>query len=668
MHDLESSQFIGCGAQYDPVFWDRATQIEHVRQMKEAGLSFVRLFEFCWSSFEPEEEQYEFAWADDFVELLRHHEINFILCTPGAVPPRWLTVNYPETTVMQSNGQRDRGDMRRHGCASSPVFMHRLIELCHRLAERYGQCENLLAWQIDNELGHPYCYCPLCQDRFRQWLQDEYDSLDEVNQRLGMRVWGREYSAWEGIHIPVANAAPQLRHAFRRWTSRHWIQYVQAHTEVIRNHSQAPITTNMMAPWHGYDHYDMSREIDIVGMDYYVYGEPGPDRFGYCNPDMDFNLGYTRGLGDGAPFWIMETDVAGGGGKLPPAGKLAEWTWRHIAHGANLINYFRWDCPPFGREELNYGVVGPGTWPSPAADEVKKVCMEIKKYEPVLQGTRPRRAPVALLFSFPAWWKWLDNPPCKPLGKHPMHSYPFMVRRHCHGLLENGLTFDVVGPDQDWQCYPILIIPHCLVMNESLMQRCEKYVDEGGTLLLTALSALYNDDGRAYNAPYPAAPLHQLCGVTCPPYGNLVPDARPSVIPLQRQELHPDGWLDALSLKDTEVKTLLRCKGGCRHDWPVLTKKSFGKGTVFYLGTVLPLEEMPVLYDLLAKQWGLQRRDTLPDAVWMRSRVAADGRMVHIVQNMGNETAVVNLPGLELQEIPAHKTKIFSVTNAVTET
>ena len=90
--------FIGCGAQYDPIFWEPETRLEHVRLMQEAGLSFVRLFEFCWSAFEPEEGRYEFEWADDFVEILVAHE----------------------TVILNTTEKLDGGERREGGALEGP--------------------------------------------------------------------------------------------------------------------------------------------------------------------------------------------------------------------------------------------------------------------------------------------------------------------------------------------------------------------------------------------------------------------------------------------------------------------------------------------------------------------------------------------------------------------
>jgi beta-galactosidase len=242
-----TAAFHGCGAAYDPAFWAPTLWPEHVRLMRECGIRFVRLFEFSWSHFEARPGVYDFGWSDDFLALLDEAGIGFVLCTPGATPPRWLTHKHPETLVMHADGRRDRGEIRRHGCPNSPAFMRSTLDLTRLLAERYGRRPGLVGWQIDNEFGHPVCYCPLCQADFRGWLQEEFGSLEEVNRRLGMVVWSRDYSHWDEVQIPVG-ACPQLHHAFRRYTSQLWQRYARLHVEALRPFTDRPISTNINKP------------------------------------------------------------------------------------------------------------------------------------------------------------------------------------------------------------------------------------------------------------------------------------------------------------------------------------------------------------------------------------------------------------------------------------
>ena len=58
--------------------------------MTEAGFNVVRLAEFAWSTMEPAEGQFDFAWLDRALEILHGGGMSAILGTPTASPPPWL--------------------------------------------------------------------------------------------------------------------------------------------------------------------------------------------------------------------------------------------------------------------------------------------------------------------------------------------------------------------------------------------------------------------------------------------------------------------------------------------------------------------------------------------------------------------------------------------------
>lgn len=648
-----NKKFYGCGAQYDPEFWPREMWPVHVKQMKDAGLSFVRLFEFCWCKFEPQEGVYEFGWADDFLNLLSYSGLDYILCTPGAAPPHWLTSNYPETVVVHADGQRDRCETRRHGCPDSDIFMQHCLKISQLIAERYGNREGLIGWQIDNEIGHPTCYCKLCEGAFREWLYNRYGTIDELNRCLGTAVWGRSYNDWEQIRIPL-NGCPGLRHMFRKWTSDLWIAYIRRHVEILRPHTNKPISTNMMAPWHGYDHYEAAKYLDIVGMDYYPYG----GAFGaypYTDTDQDFILSYTRAIAGGKPFWMLETEVAGHARRIPQKELLEEWTFKQIAHGANLINYFRWDTPPFGEEGSGSGVVGPGTWVSPSFYEVQNTCKRVNDVATIIEPTVPERADVAVLFTYSSWWKFLEHSRYLQFGDQFVYEYPHLIRSHCHGLSENGVEYDIVGPDEDWNSYSCLIIPHCIVMDEDLTQRCCDYVKCGGNLLITAMSGIFNEDGVAHEAPYPFGKLSQLCGIQCTANGAIMTDMNPVLLDVN-PPIKAIKWIDQLQVFEQNVDVILEYHHRLYKDFPAFTCRHVDKGKAFYFGAILSQNDMPALYAAILPYLGVSNKSILPSDIWLRSRIDSSGKRLRFFQNTGEDKVTLKLSDKECITINPHKT------------
>ncbi len=84
------------GADYYPEHWPEERWETDLQMMKEAGFNIVRVAEFSWVLFEPEEGKYEFDWLDRWLKLARKYDINVIMGTPTAIMPAWLARKYPE--------------------------------------------------------------------------------------------------------------------------------------------------------------------------------------------------------------------------------------------------------------------------------------------------------------------------------------------------------------------------------------------------------------------------------------------------------------------------------------------------------------------------------------------------------------------------------------------
>ena len=78
------------GTCYYPEHWPREMWENDASRMVELGLSWVRIGEFCWSRIEPKEGKYDFEWLDAAIDVLRRHNLDIIMGTPAATPPKWV--------------------------------------------------------------------------------------------------------------------------------------------------------------------------------------------------------------------------------------------------------------------------------------------------------------------------------------------------------------------------------------------------------------------------------------------------------------------------------------------------------------------------------------------------------------------------------------------------
>ena len=195
---------ISLGVCYYPEHWDKSLWLDDLKRMKENGIGTVRVAEFAWSIFEPDEGVFSFALFDAFLDLVEQEGMKVIFGTPTSIPPVWLTEKYPEVLNCRKDGVLFRHGMRRHFNYNSKT-LHRLASrVVRQVAEHYAKRPCIVGWQIDNELNceiNEY-YSESDTLAFREYLQEKYGTLDALNEAWGTVFWNQTYSEWNQVFVP----------------------------------------------------------------------------------------------------------------------------------------------------------------------------------------------------------------------------------------------------------------------------------------------------------------------------------------------------------------------------------------------------------------------------------------------------------------------------------
>lgn len=187
---------ITMGTCYYPEHWEESLWKEDLSRMKKAGIEVIRIAEFAWNKFEPEEGIYTFDFFDRFMKTAQAADMKVIFCTPTATPPAWLTEKYPEVLNCTVEGNRYYHGSRRQYNYNSPVYLEAVRLLTEKLGMHYGGHKNIIGWQIDNEVNCQIdeFYSESDDKAFRCFIQEKYKSLDAVNQAWGTVFWNQTYT------------------------------------------------------------------------------------------------------------------------------------------------------------------------------------------------------------------------------------------------------------------------------------------------------------------------------------------------------------------------------------------------------------------------------------------------------------------------------------------
>lgn len=134
----------------------------------------IRIGEFVWHRMELREGEYDFSYFDGVIAAAKRKGLQVIFGTPTSTPPAWLIAKHPEILSQFENGTPRAYGGQHVYCFSSEVYRDYCEKIVTALARHYKEESAIVAWQVDNELGHEdsdICWCPRCQAAFQKYMQ-----------------------------------------------------------------------------------------------------------------------------------------------------------------------------------------------------------------------------------------------------------------------------------------------------------------------------------------------------------------------------------------------------------------------------------------------------------------------------------------------------------------
>ena len=126
------------GGDYNPDQWPESCLDEDIRQMKAYHVNTVTLPVFSWARLQPGDDMYDFGWLDRILGTLYANGIYFILATPTAAQPAWMSRKYPEILPVDQNGMKLGHGGRTRFCPNSPRYREFSAGIAERMANGTG--------------------------------------------------------------------------------------------------------------------------------------------------------------------------------------------------------------------------------------------------------------------------------------------------------------------------------------------------------------------------------------------------------------------------------------------------------------------------------------------------------------------------------------------------
>jgi beta-galactosidase len=591
------------GADYYPEQWvfpyggsaerPESQWLQDAQLMHTAGVNVVRIGEFSWGLCEKEDGKFNFDWLKRVMDLMGEHGIQVVLGTPTAAPPIWLAKKHPEILPVDERGLVKHEGTRRAVCLNSDVYWTHCKRIVENMATALGSHPQLIAWQIDNSLGGNFTEASFNEDTRRDWhgwLEAKYETIEKLNENLGLRHWGQLVTAWNQVPMPMAAPTvhnPALLLDWNRFCSDTIVQFVGMQAEILRKITpNCPITTNLRALRHRFDHFDLADVLDFVSIESTAAIKAKPADIA-CEIDMLRSLKKT---GIKAPdgdvgFWVMEQKAGNVNwqevNSVVRPGVLRMFTYQLVSRGANAILFFRWRQSRFGSEKFHGAVLPHHIEGSRRIfNEVSQIGEELKVLSPALKDTKVV-AEACILYSHDNEWVLQQpNPPNKffNLREHIQMIYT--------ALHDRNIVVDFARPNEDLSSYKIVFAPSLHLLSAGDADRLKLYVQNGGTLVGTFNTGLVDEHAIAPDSGFPNN-LTDLFGLEVQEFDMLPPSEEnhltfKGVFPTSH--LHPAKlWCDLIEPKGCQV--LATFSKDFYAGKPAITMNTFGLGKAIYIGT-----------------------------------------------------------------------------------
>lgn len=607
---FDPAHLITTGVYYYPEHWDSIQWNRDLKNIAAMGFEFVHYAEFAWVMVEPEEGKFTFGWLDKAVNLAASHGLKVVMCTPTPTPPAWLAASHPEIFLWDENFISQQHGARQNVSTSSEVYIQYVRKYVTELAKHYGGDNRVVGWQIDNEPYAPEDFSPEADAKFRIWLKNKYQSIENLNQHLGATFWGMNYNNFEqirGFNPSHGGSSPHAYLDFKRFSADMQAAFLNLQADSIRKYSTKNqwITTNYTGSQKGAD-ARRSNALDFPSFTMY------PIRVKSDIDGLSFRLGDPRFMNYANAFYKPINGVTGvmelqpgqvNWGEInpqPQPGAVRMWLYHAWAGGCDFACTYRYRQPLYGSEQYHAGIVGTdGITPSQGGLEYKQFMLEITKLRNSFapETKMPEKLAnrkTAILWNLENWWD-LDFQ--KQTSQWNTFNH---MNKYMEGVLSCGAPLDIIGEKDNLAEYKVLVVPAYQLVDSLLVARFTKYVQEGGHLIISCRTAQKNRDGQLWQAKW-AGPILKLIGAQIEFFDLMMPETK-GIVKMKEKVYNWNNWADVL-LADSGTTSVATYENQFYKGKIAVTFRKSGKGTVTYVG--VDSENGDLEKDVLASVYSL---------------------------------------------------------------
>lgn len=403
-----------------------------MKLLKDAGMNVIRIAESTWSTWEPQDNVFDFTHLHRMMHAAVEHQMSVIIGTPTYAIPAWLAKKHPDILAFNKNGQEIYGH-RQLTDITNPHYLRYAERIIRRLLEEVKDYPNIIGFQLDNETRSA-AYKRFLRDCITNFLHWQANIIEEYRKTEQFITHNFDFS-WEEYSFGIQPEVNQ---------------------------------------------YDAAKCMDVAGVDIY---HPSQDHL--TGAEIAFGGSVARSLKK-SNYLVLETQSQGRLSWLPYPKQLRLQAYSHLASGANSVMYWNWHSIHNSFESYWKGILSHNLRPNASYNELKDFGAEVHSIEHHLLNLQ-KKCKAAII---------VDNASLTALDEFPIHEegsdsigYNHILRWFYDACYQMNLECDLVSVQDNFDDYPLLLAPALYSTTEKTLCKLKEYVQKGGHLLLGFLRA-----------------------------------------------------------------------------------------------------------------------------------------------------------------------------------
>jgi beta-galactosidase len=642
------------GVAYYPEYMPSDRLDKDVEMMEKAGITVVRVGESTWSSWEPRDGDFQFAWMQRVLNRLHQAGIKAILGTPTYSIPTWLykvhpdiavthhgtvprlsepySPSYPQSRTPGFYGPRQNYDFL------NPYFRQHAERLIREIVGHFKDHPAVIGYQIDNETFPNGVPTPYVNAAFLERLKKKYKTPETLNRIWGLVYWGQLVDSWDdlpprdgilnpGYKLEWENFQHDIVTDYLRWQAKIVGEYKRPDQFITQDFSGG-VHTNL-------DQWAIARDLDIAATNpYFETQQRLNGRTIWLSGDLARSLKTTN-------YLVTETNAQTIGWdsrtQFPQyPGQLRQVVFTHLAAGANMVEYWHWHSLHYGQETYWKGVLSHDLEPNRTYAEVTRVAGELKRLGPQLVNLKTDNK-VAILLSIDS----ANAISYMPVSDHV--DYMTVLMQMYRALYDLNIEPDFVqAGDAKLSAYKVLLVPPLYSASDQELRQVSGYVRNGGHVVMAFKSGFTNEYSTVRDVMAPG-PLRAAAGFRYQEFSNLVETVKLTPDPYDvGGQNNGSVWAEFLVPETAEV---VASYDDPYWKFPAITRNRYGSGTLTYEGTVVTdALQRGIIREALQRAQLTGPDQTLPEAVKVRHGRNGEGKLLHYYLNFSGTVKSFGYP------------------------